>query len=145
MSCNTIINKTQNKSLVPFAKIVKVVDANNEPMPNVYVSNLTTNIGTITNFDGIASIKGNLLDTIEINHISHDVEQFTYANLPSIVKLSKPHSLDEVTVIGEAKQAGVGIALAIAGIGLLLAFNPGNTSTKVGLNAPKKQPLKVTL
>lgn len=136
---------SQNKVFAPMFKSITVLDANNEPFPNVYVSNLTTQQGTITNFDGQATIAGNFLDTIEINHMSHDVEQFTFGELPKTVKLSKPHTLDEVTIIAEPKQAGIGIALAIAGLGLLFALN--SQSAPKGLNAPKNhnKPIKVTL
>lgn len=129
-------------SILPQARKILVLDANNVPMPNVYISNLDTNQGTITNFDGKATIAGNPTHTIEFNHITHDVEQYLFADLPQQIKLSSPHSLDEVTVIGKPKQAGVGIALALAGLGLLLSMKTADTP-KQGLNASK--PLKVTL
>lgn len=138
-------HKGSKMSVLPVSQIkqVLVLDANNIPMPNVYVSNLSKDKGTITNFDGKATIQGEWFDTIEVNHMTHDVEQYTFGELPGTVKLTNPHNLDEVTVIGMPKQVGVGIALALAGLGLLLTMKPQDTPQ--GMNAPKSEPVHVTL
>jgi hypothetical protein len=145
--------KYQLANNIGIQKTITVFDELGQPLPmaEIYVIGIGSNNiskGTITNFDGIATITAMPNDTVGISHLSYIDEQFQFKDLPKTIQLEvDQHQLNEVDVIAQPKQAGIGWVLGAIGLGFLLTSFSNKSKP---MNAPKpkktaKKPLKVTL
>lgn len=97
----------------------RVVDERNEPLPGVgvVVKSTTSTRGVITDLDGSFSIQVSPDEILQISFLGYETLEIKAGQVGNVVRLSpKANEMDEVTVIGFAKQRKESVIAAVTTI-----------------------------
>lgn len=124
-----------------IAKTVRILDDQGTPVPGVHVF-FDQQSGTVTNFNGEATISGDGTRKVYITHVGFEPRSYALKDLPASLNLTPGESLAEVIIDAPAKVAETVkkhskylIPAAIGGAALLIFL----------LTRKNKTPKKVTL
>lgn len=82
-----------------FEKNIKIVDENNQPLPNTAVQYLETKKGNTTDFNGNVLLNSSNGKNIKISHLGFNTKTYDILNIPSVIQLTPSQEmLDEIVV-----------------------------------------------
>ena len=114
----------------------KVVDGNNEPMIGATVRIKGQQTGTVTDMDGLFSIKAQAKDVLLFSYIGYTLQEMeaSKANGATIILTEDGKTLEEVVVVGYATQKKVNLTGSVSTVNLIeQAESRPMTSLSAGL------------
>src|SRR5690606_10622861 len=95
-----------------------VKDNENVPLPGVNILVKGTNVGVVSDFDGLFSIEASLDDVLEITYLGMKTQTLTVSNFNAlnIIMEEDATQLEDVVVIGYGTQKKEDVTGAIASI-----------------------------